>query len=86
MNITRPEPGSLYDIIQRHARHPVYLPPSRWTDLHSRLLQVDFVKRPAIVKPVPTSCGWLTPSGEAETLIKQTPQLTSPKGTRGFNA
>ncbi|KAK3903211.1 hypothetical protein C8A05DRAFT_14815, partial [Staphylotrichum tortipilum] len=77
MGITRPEPGSLYDIIRHHARYPVYLPPSKWTDLHSRLLGVDFIKLPAIVKPVP-SCGRLNPSTEGKKLTKHLNTLASP--------
>ncbi len=79
MSITRPEPGSLYDTIQRHPRHLLYLPPSKWTDLHPRLLHVDFIERPAIAKPVPTNCGRLEPSTEGKTLSKDLDTLASPQ-------
>ncbi|KAL2022136.1 hypothetical protein VTK56DRAFT_5965 [Thermocarpiscus australiensis] len=71
--ITRPEPGSLYDIMHDHAGTSLYVIPICWTDLHSRLLGAHFAERPAIVKPVPNLATgrWLEPSTMAQKLTAE---------------
>lgn len=51
--ITRPQPGSLYDILHDNNGESLFLTPICWTDLHARLLDVDFISRQPIRKPVP---------------------------------
>ncbi|KAK4154510.1 hypothetical protein C8A00DRAFT_32721 [Chaetomidium leptoderma] len=51
--ITRPEPGSLSDIMHDHAGTSLHVVPICWTDLHAQLLGARFTKRAAVVKPVP---------------------------------
>jgi hypothetical protein len=51
--ITRPEIGSLYDIMHEHAGTSLYIVPICWTDLHSKRLGARFEELPAIEKPVP---------------------------------
>ena len=77
MNITRSEPGSLYDIIYQHARTSIYVFPSKWTDLHSRLLCIRFIEHPAIINPVPTTTKPPTPSKEEKTLTRELDALES---------
>ncbi|KAK0624257.1 hypothetical protein B0T14DRAFT_495564 [Immersiella caudata] len=62
--ITRPEVGSLYDIMHENAGSSLYVVPICWTDLHSQLLGVQFEERPAITTPVPEYIPgrWLEPS------------------------
>jgi hypothetical protein len=71
--ITRPEPGSLYDILHDHAGTSLYVVPICWTDKHSTLLGARFNKRAAVVKPVPDliSGVWLEPSKMAQTLTSE---------------
>ncbi|GAB1318293.1 HNH nuclease domain-containing protein [Madurella fahalii] len=71
--ITRPEPGSLYDIMHDHAGASLYVVPICWTDLHSQLLGVNFVERPAITTPVPDLAAgrWLEPSKMAQNLTSE---------------
>lgn len=54
--------SSLNDIMRRHASTPLYVPLSRWTDVHLELLGVRFSEHPTIVHPVPTIKGMLKPS------------------------
>ncbi|KAK4447431.1 hypothetical protein QBC34DRAFT_132624 [Podospora aff. communis PSN243] len=65
--ITRPEVGSLYDIMHENAGSSLYVVPICWTDLHSRLLGVQFQELPAITTPVPDYVPgrWLEPSSLA---------------------
>ncbi|KAK4120493.1 hypothetical protein N657DRAFT_658411 [Parathielavia appendiculata] len=72
-HITRPEPGSLYDILHDHAGIPLYVVPICWTDQHARLLGARFNKRPGVVTPVPdvTPGVWLEPSKMAQTLTSE---------------
>lgn len=51
-DITRPEPGSLYNILHNRSGQPLYVVPIRWTDRHSELLGARF-KSAAVNKPVP---------------------------------
>lgn len=53
MRITRPEPGSLYDIMHEHSGESLFIIPICWTDAHARLLGVTFVDRDPVRKPVP---------------------------------
>lgn len=71
--ITRPEPGSLYDILHEHAGTPLHVVPICWTDLHSRLLGARFSARPAVAKPVPDlpHGASLEPSKMAQTLTAE---------------
>ncbi|KAH6845826.1 hypothetical protein B0I37DRAFT_381214 [Chaetomium sp. MPI-CAGE-AT-0009] len=71
--ITRPEPGSLYDILHEHAGTSLYVVPICWTDQHARLLGARFLKRSAVVKPVPDLVPgvWLEPSKMAQTLTSE---------------
>ncbi|KAK3306230.1 uncharacterized protein B0T15DRAFT_222135 [Chaetomium strumarium] len=68
--ITRPEPGSLYDILHDHAGTALHVAPICWTDFHSELLGAHFTERPAIVKPLPNiiSNARLDPSKMAQIL------------------
>lgn len=71
--ITRPEPGSLYDIMHDHAGTSLYVVPICWTDLHSQLLGANFTERPAISTPVPDldAGRWLEPSWMAQNLTSE---------------
>ncbi|KAK4233334.1 hypothetical protein C8A03DRAFT_48093 [Achaetomium macrosporum] len=68
--ITRPEPGSLYDILHDHAGTALHVAPICWTDFHSQLLGAHFTERPAVVKPFPNlmSSARLEPSKMAQIL------------------
>jgi hypothetical protein len=64
--IHRPEPNSLYDILQEYAGVPLFLRPICWTDLHTELLGARFIELPPCTTPVPqspTSHSPFTPSG-----------------------
>jgi hypothetical protein len=71
--ITRPEQGSLYDILNDHASTSLYVVPICWTDRHATLLGARFNKRVAVVKPVPDLVPgvWLEPSKMAQTLTSE---------------
>ncbi|KAK4246000.1 hypothetical protein C7999DRAFT_42537 [Corynascus novoguineensis] len=71
--ITRPEPGSLYDIMHDHAGTSLYVVPICWTDQHARLLGARFRKRATVTTPVPQlgSGVWLEPSKMAQTLTSE---------------
>ncbi|KAL2129595.1 hypothetical protein VTI74DRAFT_7549 [Chaetomium olivicolor] len=81
--ITRPEPGSLYDIMHEHAGTSLYVVPICWTDQHSRLLGARFHERPAIVKPVPDPAPgvWLEPSRMAQMLTSEMHNLVREDAT-----
>ncbi|KAB5515588.1 hypothetical protein GE09DRAFT_1159267 [Coniochaeta sp. 2T2.1] len=51
--ITRPEQGSLYDIMHDHVSTPLYLKPISWVDKHAQLLGVRFHERQRILCPHP---------------------------------
>lgn len=51
--ITRPQVGSLYDIMHEHSGKALFVLPICWTDRHAHLLDARFVERDAIQKPVP---------------------------------
>jgi hypothetical protein len=51
--ITRPEPGSLYDIMHDHAGTALHVAPICWSDLHCELLGAHFEERPTVVTPLP---------------------------------
>ena len=71
--ITRPDPGSLYDIMHDNAGTSLYVVPICWTDLHSRLLGAHFTERAVVKTPVPELVPgrWLEPSGMARTLTAE---------------
>ncbi|KAK4196266.1 hypothetical protein QBC40DRAFT_313946 [Triangularia verruculosa] len=71
--ITRPDPGSLYDIMHDHAGTSLYAMPMCWTDRHSELLGVHFDRHPTIEKPVPENLDgrWLEPSHMARVLTAE---------------
>lgn len=51
--VTRPEPGSLYDIMHDHAGESLFVIPICWPDAHAALLGAQFADSPAVRKPVP---------------------------------
>ncbi|ROW06757.1 hypothetical protein VMCG_04185 [Cytospora schulzeri] len=51
--ITRPEPGSLYDIMHEYQGESLFIIPICWTDQHPKALGVQWTHRDAIRKPVP---------------------------------
>ncbi|KAK3317393.1 hypothetical protein B0T19DRAFT_291002 [Cercophora scortea] len=53
VRITRPEVGSLYDIMHDHAGESLFVNPICWTDQHPELLGVRFTELPRILTPVP---------------------------------
>lgn len=89
--ITRPDPGSLYDIMHDNAGTSLYVVPICWTDLHSRLLGAQFTERPVVKTPVPDLVpgSWLEPSRMAQTLTSELHTLvredTSPRRASSKN-
>jgi len=71
--ITRPEVGSLYDIMHDNSGISLYVVPICWTDLHSKLLGAQFQELPAVTKPVPDYVPgrWLEPSKMARTITTE---------------
>ncbi|KAK0648343.1 hypothetical protein B0T16DRAFT_348452, partial [Cercophora newfieldiana] len=71
--ITRPEIGSLYDIMHDHAGTSLYVVPICWTDRHSELLGAQFQELSAITTPVPDYVPgrWLEPSKMARTITSE---------------
>lgn len=51
--ITRPKPGSFYDIMHDHAGESLFVTPICWTDKHAELLGAQFVDCDTIRAPVP---------------------------------
>ncbi|KUI58892.1 hypothetical protein VP1G_06217 [Cytospora mali] len=51
--ITRPEPGSLYDIMHEKQGESLFTIPICWTDQHPKALGVQWTHRDTIRKPVP---------------------------------
>ncbi|KAK7747887.1 hypothetical protein SLS53_001139 [Cytospora paraplurivora] len=51
--ITRPEPGSLYDILHENQGESLFTIPICWTDQHSKLLDVQWIHRDTVREPVP---------------------------------
>ncbi|KAK0705806.1 hypothetical protein B0T21DRAFT_353110 [Apiosordaria backusii] len=87
--ITRPDPGSLYDIMHDNAGTSLYAMPMCWTNRHSELLGVQFDRQATIEKPVPNLDGrWLEPSHMARVLTAELQVLVradpSPTGTKVF--
>ncbi|KAI0390042.1 hypothetical protein F5Y17DRAFT_469209 [Xylariaceae sp. FL0594] len=70
-----PEIGSLHDILHQHRHLCLYVPPTRWTDLHTRILKTRFLLRPPITTPVPV----LTPpsSQSPRSALKPPPVVVS---------
>ncbi|KAH8901948.1 hypothetical protein BR93DRAFT_866111, partial [Coniochaeta sp. PMI_546] len=87
--ITRPEPGSLYDIMHDNSGVSLYVMPICWSDIHARLLRVRFTELQPILYPVPGPklCGWdaCPPARTANELARElTALLASEKSTRWF--
>lgn len=51
--ITRPEPGSLYDIMHEYQGESLFIIPICWTDQHPKALGVQWTHHETIRKPVP---------------------------------
>ncbi|KAJ0125290.1 hypothetical protein J7T55_006635 [Diaporthe amygdali] len=51
--ITRPEPGSLYDILHENQGESLFIIPICWQDQHARLLGVQWSHRATVRRPVP---------------------------------
>ncbi|EFX06481.1 hypothetical protein CMQ_6802 [Grosmannia clavigera kw1407] len=78
-----PDPDSLYDIMRQNCGTSLYVLPILWTDVHRRLLSVDFVardQRPAAAVDATT----MRPSELAEALSADLTSLLSPEDTRPF--
>ncbi|KAK4184002.1 hypothetical protein QBC35DRAFT_76761 [Podospora australis] len=88
--ITRPEPGSLYDIMHDNAGTSLYQMPICWSDRHAELLGVRFDRQPTIDKPIPILTGLggksLEPSHMARVLTQELSSLIQidPSITRAF--
>ncbi|RKU41467.1 hypothetical protein DL546_003413 [Coniochaeta pulveracea] len=86
--ITRPDVGSLYDIMHDHAGTSLYLPPICWNDNHTTLLGVRFAECDAIVTPVPaprcSGSDALIPSQIATTLGRDLTTLLATDKSRWF--
>jgi len=79
----QPEADSLFGILRKHARTPLYVLPKCWTDRHSRALDACFSKRPAIDRPVPKVEGQVEQSPKAQTLASELDTMLSPEVTPG---
>lgn len=84
VRITRPEPGSIYDIMHDHAGESLFVTPICWTAAHTRLLGVEFVDCEPIRKPVPdfnsaSSRYPPRPSAVATELSRDLTSILSPK-------
>ncbi|KAL1838498.1 hypothetical protein VTJ49DRAFT_2605 [Mycothermus thermophilus] len=81
--ITRPEPGSLYDIMHEHAGTTLYIAPICWTDMHSALLGARFRKTATVARPVPdlVASVWVEPSKMAQILTAELHTLLRPDTT-----
>ncbi|KAM7188636.1 hypothetical protein V8F33_010501 [Rhypophila sp. PSN 637] len=73
LRLTRPERGSLYDIMHEHVGRALYVLPICWTDFHIQALGVQFLESPTIETPVPDYIPgrWLEPSHLAKTITKE---------------
>ncbi|EGS22532.1 uncharacterized protein CTHT_0020770 [Thermochaetoides thermophila DSM 1495] len=81
--VTRPELGSLYDIMHEHAGVALYVLPICWTDLHAKLLDVRFEEMPVINRPIPDLPPgmWVEPSRLAQNLTNELHTLVREEGT-----
>jgi hypothetical protein len=61
-----PQPLSLNDLIRRHCRDCLYVPPLHWTAQHVQLLNCRFVPRPCTPQPASSTQARLTPPSESE--------------------
>ncbi|XTI87289.1 hypothetical protein V2W45_403133 [Cenococcum geophilum] len=61
-----PQPLSLNDLLRRHCRDRLYVPPLRWTVQHLQLLKCRFVPRPRTPQPASPTRARLTPPSESE--------------------
>lgn len=61
-----PQPLSLNDLLRRHCRDRLYVPPLRWTAQHVQLLNCRFVPRPPTPQPASSTQARLTPPSESE--------------------
>lgn len=87
VRITAPEPGSLYDIMHDHQGESLYIFPICWTDAHARLLNVEFVDRKPIRKPVPdfNSFSAKYPPRPSRVATELSKDLTSILSTQPYN-
>lgn len=83
--VTRPEPGSLYDIMHEHSGTSLYVMPICWSDIHARLLHVRFSELQPILYPTPGArlCGWdaCPPAKIANDLARELTTLVSCENT-----
>ena len=61
-----PQSLSLNDLLRRHCRDRLYVPPLRWTAQHVQLLNCRFVPRPPTPKPASSTQARLTPPSESK--------------------
>jgi hypothetical protein len=85
--ITRPEPGSLYDIMHDNAGASLYVLPICWSDIHTKLMGVRFVELDPINTPLPARRHYgdvLKPSQTATTLGRDLTTLLATDKSRWF--
>jgi hypothetical protein len=61
-----PQPLSLNDLLRRHCRDRLYVPPLRWTAQHVQLLECRFVPRPRTPQLASSTQARLTPQSESK--------------------
>ena len=61
-----PQSLSLNDLLRRHCRDRLYVPPLPWTTQHVQLLKCRFVPRPPTPQPASSTQARLTPPSESE--------------------
>lgn len=82
--ITRPKPGSFYDVMHDHAGESLFVTPICWTDKHAELLGAQFVDCDTVRAPVPdfsfTSSRYPPkPTKVAERISKELSSILCPK-------
>ena len=85
--ITRPEPGSLYDILREHAGVALYVPPICWTDMHARLLGVKFAETEPVRTPRPflnPAGNFIEPSEQARRIGDELMTIVSPRAAHPY--
>ena len=63
---SRPQSFSLNDLLRRHCRDRLYVPPLHWSAKHLELLKCQFVPRRHTPKPANSTQARLTPPSESE--------------------
>lgn len=61
-----PQLLSLNDLLRRHCRDRLYVPPLHWTAQHLQLLKCRFVPHPRTPRPASSTQARLTPPSESE--------------------